>query len=295
MLALHGQGLQYGSPVLRNGAIRSRGSSHLRYRALGLSVLLVGAFVGPACSQASADECRFPKIYVSRVGPPEISDPARRWTAGEVLAYDILLRSSEMNVWPESELRELSAKLEEALTRVQVGFGIRIEPQPEYLDRLIEVEFTREFWDQLLRLVPEPHSTRLVPESASPGLKKLAEDLCVCWIVPTARERVAGMYFQGTANLLYALRQIRDLPEAKAAGLARRVDDSQANLQQKENITAWRSNDAIYLTATMNRSGQVERRYFEANQTKVRELSPEAAASLPGILAHPLPLDIWRP
>lgn len=260
-------------------------------RTFRILLLLVIAASGPSLASGETGDCQFPKLIVMRgVVPPEIHDPAAKWSPGAILAYDILLRSPGERVWSWQRLRDLGDRIDPALG---LGLGSRIYGQgTRYVNRELEVQVTREFWDQLRAVLPESYGARVVPADTAPAFQDFVREVCICSIVLDEREPRANVYFQGTVNLLYALTRIRGFPEVQSAELVKVNDRLPSEYQRTEWFAAYAAGDDIYIAITSEKaSAGSERVTYQLRNGIFQELSVREAAVVPAMPAFPA--DVW--
>jgi hypothetical protein len=233
------------------------------------------------------------------VGDGINSHPAEPWSADERAVYDTLALSESTSQLTQQEIDKLATNLRVARWRLGVAFPETLSAvvRLKYDTSLLLVRFSEAAERSIETLNPKrPGMVRVVqfPVPFSEALGPFCRKVCLCLIDPGLG--AIRMYFGRGTSLMFALHELRKIPEVVSAGLSRGGNFYQPDYDRDD--PSHRISSRItphgflfYLSAT-DPAAASEIRYYEVSGEKTRRLSRAEVEKMGASLTE-IPEDAW--
>lgn len=240
-------------------------------------------------------DCQEDRFFV---GSAINSLPAEPWSAYERAVYDALAMSDSTTQLSQADIDKLATRLRVARWRLGVAFPETLSAvvRLEYNTSVLLVRFSEAAERSIETLTPSGRNhVRSVrfPVPFSEGLTPFCHKVCQCWFDPGIG--AIRMYFGRGTSLMFAMRELRKIPEVVSVGLSRGVyyqpDDDRDDPSHRISARVRPSGFLFYLTPTSPTAGS-ETRYYEVSGDSVRRLS-RAELAKSGASLTEVPDDAW--
>lgn len=245
---------------------------------------------------ASEPNCPSPRLVVAQRGTPAADEEL--WSNLDLLAYDLVTRTSVDRLYQESELKELQLSLADALQRLNAKFPeTSVTPSLEYKKLALQVTFAPRIQDDLEARVPRRSTAVTLVNLPGPfpeEVSRFCEQLCECWVQVDSQTTVR-MYFPKSVNLLYAIRRLRTFPGVSSAGLIKSALPAPTRQPSNwQNLSVRKVAGDYFFTLTASRPEHgTEKKFYVVSTSKVRRLGTSEAVKMSEFQSFPLPSDAF--